>query len=96
MSSDPRSSTARNKRRAIVRKGQPPCWLCGKPIDYTITDHLDPMSFVVDHAVALAQGGTDTPDNWRPAHRSCNSAKSDRLDGGPVLRRSGTLVRPGV
>ena len=38
------------------------CGFCGAP-----------GSDTVDHTIPLARGGTDTPDNWRPAHRTCNS-----------------------
>ena len=47
--------------------------------------------FVVDHVVPLALGGPDTLANKQAAHRDCNRAKSDRIDGGPVIRRSGAL-----
>ncbi|WP_283775770.1 HNH endonuclease [Rhizomonospora bruguierae] len=52
-----------------------------------------PMSFVVDHIVPLNRGGTDTLDNTQPAHWRCNRQKSDSADGGPILRRSGSLKR---
>jgi len=45
--------------------------------------------------VPLHHGGTDTLDNKQAAHRACNRAKGARLDGGPVIRRSGSLIRPG-
>lgn len=89
-----RSTTIRDRHRTTIARTQPPCALCGKPIDYTL-HHLDPMSYVVDHVLPLNRGGTDTLDNKQAAHRSCNRAKSDRVDGGPVLRRSGSLDRGG-
>ena len=46
------------------------------------------MAFVVDHVIPLAQGGSDSLDNKRASHRQCNRAKSDRLDGGPIIRVS--------
>jgi len=89
----PRNTATRDRHRAIIRKGQPPCALCGQPIDYELP-HLDPMAYVVDHVTALNKGGTDTLDNKQPAHRACNRAKSDRVDGGPIIKRSGALRRP--
>ncbi|MEU1761685.1 HNH endonuclease signature motif containing protein [Micromonospora sp. NPDC005652] len=90
----PRRNTAiRDRHRAIIARGKPPCSLCGEPIDYTLP-HLDPGEYVVDHVVPLNRGGADTLENKQAAHRLCNRLKSDRLDGGPVLRRSGSLVRP--
>lgn len=40
------------------------CHLCGRPGATT-----------ADHVVARAAGGTDSLDNLRPAHLSCNSAR---------------------
>lgn len=53
-----------------------------------------PMSFVVDHIIPLAKGGADKIENKAAAHRRCNLIKSDRDDGGSVMRRSGSLARP--
>ena len=89
-----RSTTQRDKDRATIAKAKPPCHLCGQPIDYTLS-HPHPDSYVVDHIVPLAKGGDDTLSNKAAAHRGCNRAKGYRLDGGPVVRRSGSLVRPG-
>ena len=82
-----RNTTIRDRHRAIIAKSEPPCALCGEPIDYTLP-HLDPTAFVVDHIVPLKHGGLDVLANKQAAHRACNRAKSDRLDGGPVLRVS--------
>lgn len=71
-----RSTTTQNRHRATIRRGKPPCALCGGEIDYD-ADHLDPLSFVIDHIIPLARGGTDTLDNVQPAHRHCNRLKSD-------------------
>lgn len=73
-----RNTTVRDRDRATIRRGKPPCALCGGVIDYALRyPHLD--SFVVDHIVPLARGGTDTLDNKQPAHSRCNRAKSDKL-----------------
>lgn len=74
-----RSTTIRDRHRKIIARGKPPCGICGNEIDYSITDHLDPMAYVVDHIVPLNKGGTDTIDNKAAAHRACNRAKSDHL-----------------
>lgn len=87
-----RSTAIRDRHRRAIARTRPPCALCGQPIDYDLP-HLDPMAYVVDHVVPIAQGGTDELANKQPAHRACNRAKADRLDGGSVLRRSGSLVR---
>lgn len=73
----PRNTTARDKHRAYIKRTKPPCHICGQEIDYTLP-HLDPGAYVVDHVVALANGGEDTLENKRAAHRACNRAKSDK------------------
>lgn len=72
-----RNTTLRDRHRRAIAKDQPPCHLCGKPIDYR-AHHLDPLAFTIDHITPLNRGGTDTLDNIGPAHRQCNRAKSDR------------------
>jgi 5-methylcytosine-specific restriction endonuclease McrA len=54
----------------IARDGQS-CYLCGKEV--SIHD------LTLDHVLALANGGSHTPDNIRIAHRSCNSKKGTRF-----------------
>jgi hypothetical protein len=48
------------------------CWLCLKPIDFTITSMEDPMRPSRDHVVPVALGGTDEDQNMRLAHDRCN------------------------
>lgn len=62
------STTVRDRARARIAKGEPPCHICGKPIDYTLRSP-DPMSFEVDHVVATARGGEDALSNYKAAHR---------------------------
>ena len=93
MNEPKRNTTVRDKHRKQIAKDQPPCALCGKPIDYTLR-YPDAGSFVVDHIVSLYAGGTDTIDNKQPAHRACNSAKGARAVA-PVMKRSGALRPPG-
>lgn len=64
-----RSTTIRDRHRKIIARGKPPCGICGNEIDYTITDHLDPMAYVVDHIVPVAKGGPDELANKQAAHR---------------------------
>lgn len=87
-----RNTATRDRHRRTIARAEPPCALCGEPIDYTLS-HPDPRSFVVDHIVPLARGGADTLANKQPAHRDCNRAKSDRT-AAPIIRRSGSLARP--
>lgn len=81
----PRNTTRRDKHRAEIAKDKPPCHWCGADIDYD-AHHLDPLSFQIDHVVALANGGTDTLDNLVPAHRQCNRAKGAKQGWRPGVR----------
>jgi len=71
-----RNTTSRDKHRATIRRHQPPCGICGQPIDYTL-HYRNPRSYVVDHITPLNRGGPDTLDNKQAAHRDCNRTKSD-------------------
>lgn len=68
------------KRREVLkrrcRRDGTPCWLCGKPFDWTVDQERDPMSFTADHVVPIAKGGRMTGE-LKPAHRSCNSRRGD-------------------
>lgn len=72
-----RSTATRDKHRAYIARGRPPCGICGNEIDYSLP-HLDPWEYVVDHIVPLNKGGADTLENKQAAHRKCNRIKSDR------------------
>ena len=87
-----RNTAQRDRDRAAIRRTGAPCALCGNPIDYDLA-WPDPWCFVADHIVPLNRGGADVLANKQSSHRTCNRSKSDRLDGGPVLRRSGSLIR---
>lgn len=84
-----RNTATRDKHRARIARDQPACHICGMAIDYSLP-HLDPKAFVVDHVKALVNGGTDTLDNKKAAHRDCNSKKRARAFA-PIVRRSGSL-----
>ena len=84
-----RNSALRNKHRARVARDKPACHICGKDIDYTLKSP-DPWSFVLDHVTALKNGGADTIENKKAAHRECNSKKRARVYA-PIVRRSGSL-----
>ena len=85
----PRSTTRRDAHRRAIARSAAACHICGRPIDYTLP-HTDPMSFVVDHIVPLAKGGSDDLSNKAAAHKDCNGAKGAR-DFAPIVRRSGVL-----
>lgn len=74
-----RSTTIRERDRRAIARTKPPCAICTGDIDYSLRSP-DPMSFEVDHILALANGGTDTLDNKQAAHRVCNRAKWHHLE----------------
>jgi 5-methylcytosine-specific restriction endonuclease McrA len=83
-----RNTTTRDQHRAVIRRAQPPCGICQQPIDYTLKyPHLD--CFVVDHVIAVNNGGPDTLDNKQAAHNRCNREKSDKL---PEQRAPRTFI----
>ncbi|MEZ2371046.1 HNH endonuclease [Arthrobacter sp. RCC_34] len=48
------------------------CHLCGGYI-------MSKRSLSVDHVLPRARGGSDSLENLRPAHVSCNSSKGARI-----------------
>ena len=54
-------------RQMIMAKYEGICHICEKP-----------YADAIDHVVPVAKGGSDHPDNLRPAHTTCNSKKGAR------------------
>lgn len=50
------------------------CHLCGKLVDASRSG-MDPTGPTIDHLIPVSQGGVDTPENVRLAHRVCNSRR---------------------
>lgn len=61
------------------------CWLCGKS-----------GADSADHVVPRSRGGTDHPDQLRPAHHECNSRRQNRqpFDPDPEPRPTGVGLSP--
>ena len=57
-------------RLEILEREGRVCYLCGQ--------WLSVHEMTLDHVVPLARGGAHTPENLRPAHRSCNSRKGSK------------------
>ena len=68
----------RDRHRKLIARDEPPCHICGEPIDYQ-AHYLHPSSYTIDHITPIVKGGPDTLDNLAAAHRSCNRAKSDHV-----------------
>ncbi len=74
--SNPRYRNGHRRRevQAYYRARRADCYICGRPIDYSLRPP-DPWSFVVDETVAIANGGRVCKANSGPAHRWCNAVK---------------------
>ena len=76
---------ASTKARAHVRRMLPaPCNRCGDLV-------TDEMEWHADHVMERGQGGTDSPDNYLPAHAHCNTSAGGRI-GAAIT--NGTRVTP--
>lgn len=63
-----RSSYATRVTAAVLASQGTVCWLCGRD-----------GSNSADHVLPRSDGGTDAPENLRPAHASpCNARRQDR------------------
>lgn len=72
------TSHRRMQATRALRAKRLPCWLCGKPIDYT-AHHNSPWAFCVDEVIPRSKGGSSLdPANLRPAHRWCNGSRNNR------------------
>lgn len=68
--------TVKRQRQRLERNPElAVCWLCGHPIDMDLPP-LHDYAFSLDHVVPIARGGK-LHDEARPAHRKCNSQRSD-------------------
>ena len=57
----------RNKKKVLNYYGDT-CHLCGKPGADT-----------ADHIIPRSRGGDNSLENQRPAHRSCNSSRGNKM-----------------
>src|SRR5690625_4800425 len=87
-----RNTTIRDRHRAIIRRGEPPCWICGAAIDHTLPAH-DQGSIAVDHQAAPVRDAPHTLENTPPAQRLCTSAKAAKPHA-DVIRRARSIARP--
>lgn len=61
----------------VIEKYGTTCYLCGHPVDPNLCNG-SPWAFTIEHVIPLGPG-PDSLENVRPAHRHCNSRKSNRL-----------------
>lgn len=81
-----RNHRAYRAKTAKLRKRADTCWICGKWIDRSL-DYRHPMSWTADHVTPLTKGGKLLGE-MRPAHRSCNSRRGNRVPERPQLPTS--------
>ena len=107
---NPRQSNGnlRRKNRARIKARGEPCYLCGRPIDYSRNDTTDPYSWVIDEVIPVSRWrefGYLSPravaedfSNLRAAHRICNARKSNKtieeLRHNPARKKSRQYVPP--
>lgn len=65
-----KSLSRRWQRNHLIQKYGANCYLCKRPF-------ASLKDVTVDHWEPLSKGGTDTLDNYRPAHDGCNQLKRD-------------------
>lgn len=71
-----RKRVTRERRRLERDPSAAVCWLCGDPIDMDLPHDHD-RAFSLDHVVPVGRGGDEARGEARPAHRKCNSQRSD-------------------
>ena len=74
--SNPRYHNGHRRRevQAYYRARRADCYICGRPIDYSLRPP-DPWSFVVDETVAIANGGRVCRANSGPARGRLSKAR---------------------
>jgi len=86
MSQHSARSNAYRKARLKLRAEQRDCWLCHRPIDYTLR-YPHPWSFSADHVKPRSQGSGET-EHLEAAHLVCNQARGDRTPPPPPTHPS--------
>jgi 5-methylcytosine-specific restriction endonuclease McrA len=64
----------RNMRIYLRQRDGANCWICGKPMSFG-PDTRNAMYATFDHVKERSAGGSDTRENLRLAHYSCNSSR---------------------
>lgn len=80
-----RYKTLRAQYRQHCADHNLPCWLDGKPIDYTLpADHPDAWS--LDHALPVSTHPelSEDPANFRPSHLDCNKRRGNSAPFIPI------------
>lgn len=78
---------ARVKKRLKELFPLGPCALCGHIIPPGLPPN-HPLAYTADHKIPRSLGGPSTLENAQPAHRRCNSLRSNNLDWKPPMKTS--------
>jgi 5-methylcytosine-specific restriction endonuclease McrA len=96
------TSQRRAIRADLIKRYGANCQICiahGKSdaeVKIDMSTVFEDNSFSVDHIVALADGGTNTPDNFHPTHIACNERKgSNKVPGRVRTNRKPRAKREG-
>jgi 5-methylcytosine-specific restriction endonuclease McrA len=82
-------------RADIFKRDGWTCWICRHPVDRNLR-WPHPECAVVDHVIALRDGGTDTLNNVACAHNGCNADRNNVSDPSTLARmRQRRLARRG-
>lgn len=66
----------KGRTRQICDRDGWECWICRGAIDSSLCNP-HPMSGSIDHVLPLSKGGSDSDDNLRAAHLSCNCRRGN-------------------
>ncbi|RJO79323.1 HNH endonuclease [Nocardia panacis] len=71
---------AYRRAKAALRRESRVCWICGQPIDTSLTQEDGRgMDWTADHVTPRSKGG-HLLGELRAAHRACNAARGNRAD----------------
>jgi hypothetical protein len=72
----------KDKQRFLseCKEKEAPCWLCGLPIDYSVSPGSSDDSFNLDHEFPVSKRPElqFDPAGFRPSHRSCNILRGNK------------------
>ena len=69
------------------------CGICGGLISLD-APRTDPLGLVFDHIVPVSKGGAHSYSNIQPAHHSCNSQKSVKVNGWQDIKPMVKVMAP--
>lgn len=72
----PRSRRPERRLRAQVIATHTTCYVCGKPVDRTLSG-MHPNGPTLEHKQPVSQGGQTTPANAALSHRHCNLSRGN-------------------